>query len=120
VVGLQGHVGWEVGPVATWAYLLFAFAVLPIYVPIAVLVLEPPGRRRMAMAPFVAVGTVVSGVLLAAMVRGPVTARFGHLHLSYGTGPQSGGLIVGAYVLATCGPLVFTDTATSPSSASST
>jgi hypothetical protein len=105
--GLQGHVASEIGRVATWVYLLFAFVVLPVYVPTAVLILEPPGRRRLTIAPFVALGAVVSGVLLAAMVRGPVTATLGDYHLSYGTGLHSGGPIVTAYVVATCGSLVF-------------
>jgi len=105
--GLQGHVGSEVGRIATWVYLLFAFVVLPIYVPMAVLALEPPGRRRVTIIPFVGLGVVVSGVLLAAMVRGPVTAELAHYHLSYGTGLDSGTLIVAAYVVATCGSLLF-------------
>lgn len=93
--------------IATWVYLLFAFVVLPIYVPMAVLALEPPGRRRVTIIPFVGLGVVVSGVLLAAMVRGPVTAELAHYHLSYGTGLDSGTLIVAAYVVATCGSLLF-------------
>jgi len=105
--GLQGHVSAEVGRVATWIYLLFAFVALPLYVPIAVWALEPPGRRRRAIAAFVGLGAVVSGVLLAAMLHGHVTARLGPYHLSYGTGLHSGGLIVAGYVVATCGSLVF-------------
>lgn len=105
--GLQGHVASEVGRLATWAYLVFAFVVLPTYVPIAVWWLEPPGRRRSLIAPFVGLGAVVSVTLLTAMVRGPVTARLGHLHIAYGTGLHDSVLIVGAYVLATCGSLLF-------------
>jgi hypothetical protein len=105
--GLQGHVASDVGRVATWAYLLFAFVLLPLYVPLSVLALEPRGRRQALIAPFVGLGAVVSVLLLAAMLRGPVTARLGHLHVSYGTGIHDGVLIVGAYVVATCGSLLF-------------
>jgi hypothetical protein len=105
--GLQGHVPAGVGRVAMWVYLLFAFVVLPVYVPIAVWRLEPPGRRRTAMVPFIAVGTVVSVVLLATMVKGPVTASLGNYHVSYGTGLHAGFGIVVAYVVATCGSLLF-------------
>jgi len=104
--GLQGHVGSGVGRVAMWIYLLFAFCVLPIFVPTAVWALEPPGRRRVAMIPFIGLGVVVSGLLLRAMVRGPVTAKLAHYHLRYGIGLRSGGVIVAAYVVATCGSLV--------------
>jgi hypothetical protein len=104
--GLQGHVGSEVGRVAMWIYLLFAFVVLPVYVPTAVWALEPPGRRRSAMIPFIGLGVLVSSVLLQAMVRGPVAATLGHYHLSYRIGLHSGALIVAAYVVATCGSLI--------------
>ena len=105
--GLQGHVGSGVGRVAMWIYLLFAFVVLPVYVPAAVWSVEPPGRRRSALVPFIALGVLVSGLLLRAMLRGPVTAALGHYHLSYGIGLRSGALVVGAYVVATCGSLIF-------------
>ncbi len=104
--GLQGDVAGGIGRIAVWIYLLFAFVVLPAYVPTAVWAMEPRGRRRAAITPFIALGAIVSGVLLQAMVRGPVTAALAHYHLSYGVGLRSGGLIVAAYVLATCGSLV--------------
>jgi hypothetical protein len=105
--GLQGHVSAQVGQVATWVYLLFAFVVLPVYIPLAVLAIEPPGRRRSLMAGFVAMGAVVAAVLLAAMLVGPVTARLGDYHVGYGIGLHAGYLIVVAYVGATCGSLLF-------------
>ncbi len=105
--GLQGHVSATVGRVATWVYLLFAFVVLPVYLPMAVLALEPLGRRRTAMLPFLALGSVVSVVLLAALLHGPVTAELRPYHLSYGTGLPAGLLIIGGYVVATCGALLF-------------
>jgi hypothetical protein len=104
--GLQGHVSATVGEVAIWAYLLFAFVVLPVYVPVAVLVLEPTGRRRSLMGGFVALGAVVSVVLLTAMLVGPVTARLGDYHVGYGIGLHAGYPIVIAYVAATCGSLL--------------
>src|SRR5258708_36421080 len=61
--GLQGHVPHEAGRVALWAYMVIAFVVLPVFVPLAVLMLEPTVRRRRRMAPFVALGVVVSTVL---------------------------------------------------------
>jgi len=100
--GLQGQLSAEVGRVATWVYPLFAFVVLPVYVPMAVLALEPTGRRRAAIRAF-----VVSVVLLAAMLRGPVMAELGQYHVSYGTGLRAGPLVIAAYVVVTCGSLVF-------------
>jgi hypothetical protein len=105
--GLQGHVAAEVGRVATWVYLAFAFVVLPVYIPAMVLSLEPAGPRRSAMAVFIALGGVVSGILLAAMLVGPVSAALGEDHISYGIGLHAGFLIVVAYVAVTCGSLLF-------------
>jgi hypothetical protein len=105
--GLQGHVAESVGRVATWIYLLIAFVLLPVYVPVAVACMEPAGRRRRAIVPLVALGVVVSIVLFAAMVAGPVTAELGDYHVNYDTGLRSGGFIVLLYVVATCGSLLF-------------
>jgi Family of unknown function (DUF6629) len=104
--GLQGDVPSGIGRVATWIYLLFAFVVLPTLVPIAILALEPPGRRRGIILPFVGLGVIVSAVLLAAMIRGPVDARLGSHYIAYSTDLRADVLVVGAYVAATCGSLI--------------
>ena len=41
---LQGHLPHLVGRVALWLYLLIAFVVLPVFVPVAVLLLEKTSR----------------------------------------------------------------------------
>jgi hypothetical protein len=103
---LQGHVPRAIGHVALWAYLLIAFVVLPLFIPLAVIALEPTRRRKWMMAPFASVGAVVAGVLLAAMVRGPVGVRLAPYHLSYSIRLPDGFLIVALYVVAVCGPLL--------------
>ena len=105
--GLQGHVDATLGHVATWIYLTFAFVVLPVYLPVAVWLIEPKGHRRNAMAAFAALGGTVSALLLAGMVRGPTTVALSTYNLNYATNLHAGGVIVAAYVLATCGSLVF-------------
>jgi hypothetical protein len=104
--GLQGHVAHAVGSVATWLYLLFAFVLLPTYLPMAIRALEPPGRRRTQMTAFVVLGAVVSTLLLAAMLRGPVSAHLGHDHVAYDIKLHAGLLISAAYVIATCGSAI--------------
>jgi hypothetical protein len=104
--GLQGHVSVQLGTIATWIYLLFAFVVLPVFIPVAVMLLEPKPRRRSLMLCFAVLGAAVAGVLLAAMLRGPVTASLGARHIAYTTDLHAGGLVVAAYVLATCGSLI--------------
>ena len=105
-LGLQGHVPHDVERAALWAYLLIAFVVLPIFVPLAVLLNEPLRQRRRAMAPLVVLGVAVASVLFAAMVRGPVTVSLHPYHLAYGIALSQGGVVVGCYVLAVCGTLL--------------
>jgi hypothetical protein len=44
---LQGHVPRGIGHVALWAYLLIAFAVLPVFARLAVIAVEPTRRRKL-------------------------------------------------------------------------
>ena len=103
---LQGHVPRGIGQVALWAYLLIAFVVLPVFVPLAVIALEPTRRRKQLMAPFAAIGAAVAAVLLAAMIRGPIGVRLAPHHLAYSLRLPDGFWIVALYVVAVCGPLL--------------
>ena len=103
---LQGHVPRAAGQAALWAYLLIAFVVLPVLVPLAVIALEPTRRRKWMMAPFAVTGTLIATALLVAMARGPVGVKLAPYHLSYGIRIPDGFLIVALYVAAVCGPLL--------------
>jgi hypothetical protein len=102
---LQGHVAHSVGVVAMWIYLLIAFVVLPTLVPAMVLLLEPRGRRNV-IAPFLVLGVVTSAVLLETMSRGHPSAKLGSYHVAYSIGLQHGTVIIGLYILATCGSMM--------------
>ena len=103
---LQGHVPRGIGHVALWAYLLIAFVVLPVFVPLAVIAVEPTRHRKWMMVPFALTGTGIAVILLAAMVRGPGGVRLAPYHLSYDIRVPDGFLIVALYVVAVCGPLL--------------
>ncbi len=105
-LGLQGHVSQGLERIALWVYLLIAFVILPIYVPLAVLINEPSRRRQRVMTPLVALGAVVASILLAAMVRGPVSVRLRPYHLAYSIDLDHGALVVVLYVIAICGTLL--------------
>ncbi|HEX3541954.1 MAG TPA: DUF6629 family protein [Acidimicrobiales bacterium] len=105
--GPQGRVSPQTGRTAMWLYLLIAFVILPVYVPLAVLMLEPSRRRKLQMVPFVVLGAVVAAVLLVAMIGGPVTVALRPWHLAYSIHVAAGGLVVGLYVVAICGALLF-------------
>jgi hypothetical protein len=103
---LQGHVPRGAGQVALWAYLLIALVVLPAFVPLAVIALEPTRTRKLMMTPFAVIGAAVAAVLLAAMITGPIGARLASYHLAYSVRLHDGLLITAFYVLAVCGPLL--------------
>jgi hypothetical protein len=101
--GLQGVVPHGLGTVAMWIYLTIAFVVLPVFVPIVIMLLEPTARRKWRIAPFLAIGAVVSTVLLETMVRNRPSVTLGAYHLAYSIGLQHGMIIIGFYIVATCG-----------------
>ncbi|MGH9120465.1 MAG: DUF6629 family protein, partial [Acidimicrobiales bacterium] len=103
----DGNVPHDVGTVATWIYMLIALVLLPLFVPLAVLLMEPTARRRWAMAPFVAIGAGVGAVLRAAMIRGPISVTEHPYHLAYSVRISYGWLVVALYVAAVCGALLF-------------
>jgi hypothetical protein len=104
--GAEGSVPHALGEVALWVYLLIAFALLPIFVPLAVTALEPTRQRRWRIAPIVVLGAAVSIVLFVAMLRGPVTVVVRPYHLAYSIRLSHGAIIVGCYVAAVCGALL--------------
>ncbi|MBM9460835.1 hypothetical protein JK386_13070 [Nocardioides sp. zg-536] len=90
---------------AAMAYVLFAFPVLPILVPLAVLLLEPKGRRR-RVSPFVVLGGVVAAYLLWAVLSGPLVVREEPHALVYDVGLTYGPMWAVLYVVAVIGPSV--------------
>ena len=103
---LQGHVGSSVGHVAMWIYLVFALVVLPTLVPVMVFFFTPRSPRRWRIAPFMVLGAIVSTILLEAMLVGHPMARLGTYHLAYTIGLRHGIIIIGLYIVATCGPML--------------
>jgi hypothetical protein len=104
---VEGRVPHDVGRVALWIYLLIAFVVLPIFVPFAVLALEPAGQLRRRMAPLLALGIGVSAVLFVAMLRGPIGVTHHPYHLAYSLQMNHVGLVIALYVGVVCGALLF-------------
>jgi len=103
--GLDGTVPQALGDVAAWVYLLVAFA-LPVVVPLAILSLEPDTRKRRHIVPFIGLGAVVSVILLAHLIAGPVTVQVADRTLAYDVHLSYGGQLTALYVVATCVPLL--------------
>lgn len=103
--GLEDRVPRAVWHPALWLYLVIAFGVVPVLVPLAVGALEPVLNRR-RVGSFTAIGSVVAFVLVYAVVRGPVAASIDGHHIAYYVDLWHGDVLVMLYVLATCGSLL--------------
>ena len=88
-----------------WAHLysLFAFALWPMLIPLAVLLVEPAGRRRMAIAGATVAGWATGLILLYSIMTydlHPEIARNSIAYHFYAPGPEWG---LWVYLGATCG-----------------
>jgi hypothetical protein len=90
------------GP-AVYVYLLFAWVLLPVFVPVAIMLLEPPGRARRRIAGFVAIGAVASAYLSVSLIAGNVSAHSGGHVVLYGGAGRYADAATALYIVATCG-----------------
>lgn len=90
----------------TQFYSFFSHVLWPVYVPLAVLLLEPPGWRRVVMRGIAAAGLAVGAYLLYAMFAYPITARATGNHVEYVSPHFYAALTMSAYLLATTGSML--------------
>ena len=69
--------------VMTHVYSFFSHVLWPVYVPVAVLLIESPGWRRQALLVFVAAGVAVGAYLLYFLVTLPIVSRPVGQHIEY-------------------------------------
>jgi hypothetical protein len=69
--------------VMTYVYSFFSHVLWPAYVPVAVFLIEPPGRRRRTLFAFVAAGVTVGAYLLYILVAYPIASRPTGQHIEY-------------------------------------
>lgn len=104
---LDGNLSNGAGRAALWAYLLFAFGVLPWFVPLSLWGLEPDRRRRAALVVTGTTGLGIATLLVFAMLKNPISVAINGHHLDYSVYlARSGGILVGCYVVVTCGSLL--------------
>lgn len=84
------------------AYLMFAYVLWPVIMPIAVARIEPrPGRRR-AMAMLAVLGGGVGAWLLGSLLREPPRVHVARHHLDYGVTLSGDALVIASYLTAVC------------------
>ena len=87
--------------VMTHVYSFFSHVLWPVYVPMAVLLIEPKGWRRQALRALVVVGIAVGGYLLYVLLVYPVVSRPSSQHIEYISPHFYAGVVMTLYLLST-------------------
>ena len=98
----EGHVSAGVAHAAALAYVAIALPLLPTLFPAAVLLAEPPARRRRAV-PFLLIGLAVSARLAYALCTHPLHVTVHPHGIGYGVGVQDGLWWAVLYIVAVVG-----------------
>ena len=95
--------------VMTHVYSFFSHVLWPVYVPMAVLLMEPAGWRRRGLIAFVAAGSAVGAYLLYVLVAFPIASRPTGQHIEYVSPHFFAAVTMTLYLLATAvSPLLST------------
>jgi len=103
-LGLQGNTSKPTSGVAVYLYVAFAWVILPVLAPLAVLLVERNPLRRRVMGGFVALGGATGLYLLSSILRDNVTAHAVQHTIQYGGAGDFATLATVCYVVATCTP----------------
>ncbi len=90
----------QLNVVMTYLYSFFSHVLWPIYVPVAVLLIEPMGWRRTVLLGFVAAGLVAGVYLLYVLLAFPVISRPTGQHVEYVSPHFFAALVMTLYLLA--------------------
>lgn len=105
-LGLDGRVGQLTLDHSAFLFILYAQGVLPLLMPAAVLLMEPPGWRRMAIGALTATGAALCAWVVYAVVALPSRTFVDHHSIAYRNPGTDSGWVAGLYVVATCGALL--------------
>ena len=105
-LGLEGRIG----PVAlghvTFLFMLYANGILPLLMPLAVLLMEPPGRRRIAIVALTVLGAAVFAWMTSGLIAFESQCFVEQHSIAY-RNPMTSHLWVSVlYIVATCGALM--------------
>lgn len=93
----------------TYAYSFFSHVLWPVYVPVAVLLIEPPGWRRATLWGLSVAGAVVAAYLMYTLMAFPVVSRAIGQHIEYVSPHFFAAAVMSVYLLSTAiSPMVST------------
>ena len=93
----------------TYVYSFFSHVLWPVFVPVAVLLIEPPGWRRTTLWGLSAAGGVVAAYLLYTLIAFSVVSRVTGQHIEYVSPHFFAALVMSGYLLSTAiSPMVST------------
>lgn len=100
------HTWLRTQQIMPYIFLLFAFFVWPIWIPLLVTIIEPHHERRHYLIPFAMLGIITGCYLYGFLILHGVTAQALSCHIYYTTQiPETAGLVIAlAYALATITP----------------
>ena len=101
VVWISAGIPW-LQAAAAYAYALFSHVLWPSYLPFAVMMAEPAGRRKSILKGFLVLGISVSIWLFSFIVRGPVSATLNVRGIIYHMNVPEIPYGLAAYVFVTC------------------
>ncbi|HEX7853789.1 MAG TPA: DUF6629 family protein [Sphingobium sp.] len=105
-LGLEGRIGTVALDHVSFLFTLYAQGILPLLMPMAVALLEPPGSRRNAILALTAVGALVCVWDVYGLVVLPSRCFIEQYSIAY-RNPMTGNLLISClYILATCGALL--------------
>lgn len=85
----------------TYGYSFFSHVLWPVFIPVAVLLVEPPGWRRTALAVVATAGIAVGSSLMYTLVFSGVVARPVGEHIEYVSPHFFAGAVMSLYLLST-------------------
>jgi hypothetical protein len=96
----------QAAPALTWIYAFFSHVLWPVYVPIAVWLVEAQRGRRRAIAAHAVCGLLLGSGLLASLLGDPLVATAVGGHIEYTNGALYGPAVMLSYLAVTTGSLL--------------
>lgn len=105
-LGLEGKIRPEAQGHLVFLYMLYAQGILPLLMPLAVLLMEPPGWRRWVIAALTLAGGGLAAFVFRGLIVYPSTACVERHSIHYENPGTALTAVAAIYVVATCGSLI--------------